>query len=103
MHFVIKSETDVNKQTPDFQDLRAVAGKAQQGMRLDQALAELLQLSRRRSRRAIDEGGVYLNRKRCRTAGRSLKSGDALRIVLLDNEQLVPFTADQLIWQQPPL
>jgi len=103
MHFVIKSETDVNKQTPSFQDLRTIAGKSQHGMRLDQALAELLQLSRRRSRRAIDEGGVYLNRKRCRTAGRALKSGDALRIVLLDGEQLIPFTSDQLIWQQPPL
>jgi len=86
-----------------YQDLRAVAGKTQQGMRLDQALAELLPLSRRRSRRAIDEGGVYLNRKRCRTAGRILKSGDALRIILLDGEKLTPFTADQLIWQQAPL
>lgn len=72
-------------------------------MRLDQALAELMQLSRRRSRRAIDEGGVYLNRKRCRTAGRALKNGDNLRVVLLDGEQLTPFTAGQLIWQQPPL
>jgi len=86
-----------------FQDMRAVAGSVHRGMRLDQALAELLQLSRRRSRRAIDEGGVYLNRKRCRTAGRAVKSGDSLRVVLLDGEQLVPFTANQLIWQQPPL
>jgi len=93
----------VNKSSTDFQDLRAIVGKAQHGVRLDQALAELLQLSRRRSRRAIDEGGVYLNKKRCRTAGRTLKNGDRLRAVLLDAEQLVPFTADQLIWQQSPL
>ncbi len=86
-----------------FQDLRAVCGKHQHGMRLDQALADLLQLSRRRSRRAIDEGGVYLNRKRCRTAGRTLNSGDSLRVVLLDGEKLTPFHADQLIWQQAPL
>jgi len=86
-----------------YQNLRAVAGKAQQGMRLDQALAELLPLSRRRSRRAIDEGGVYLNRKRCRTAGRPLKNGDSVRVVLLDGEKLTPFHADQIIWQQPPL
>jgi len=89
--------------TSQFQDLQALAGKAQHGMRLDQALADLLQLSRRRSRRAIDEGGVYLNRKRCRTAGRTLKTGDRLRIILLDGEKLVPFSPDQLIWQQPPL
>ncbi len=86
-----------------FQDLRANCSRAQQGMRLDQALADLLHISRRRSRRAIDEGGVYLNRKRCRTAGRILKSGDALRVVLLDGEKLTPFSADQLIWQHPPL
>jgi len=86
-----------------FQDLHATATRAQHGMRLDQGVAELLGLSRRRSRRAIDEGGVYLNRKRCRTAGRKLGNGDALRAVLLDTEKLVPFTADQLVWQQPPL
>jgi len=89
--------------TPNFQDLRAHAGKAQQGMRLDQGLADLFQLSRRRSRRAIDEGGVYLNRKRCRTAGRLLRSGDMLRVVLLHQETLIPFSPEQLIWQQSPL
>lgn len=103
MHFTPASKPDMKRQPLNYQDLRTMAGKSQHGMRLDQALAELLQLSRRRSRRAIDEGGVYLNRKRCRTAGRTLKSGDALRVILLDGEQLVPFTADQLIWQQPPL
>ncbi|MDQ6982069.1 MAG: RluA family pseudouridine synthase [Mariprofundus sp.] len=93
----------MSRPTPNFQDLRAITGKAQDGMRLDQALADLLQLSRRRSRRAIDEGGVYLNRKRCRTAGRTLTNGDTLRVVLLDGEQFVLFSSDQLIWQQPPL
>jgi len=87
----------------EFHDLRAICGRAQQGMRLDQALADVLQLSRRRSRRAIDEGGVYLNRKRCRTAGRTVNSGDNLRVVMLEGEKLTPFSADQLIWQQAPL
>jgi len=87
----------------EFHDLCAICGRTQQGMRLDQALADVLQLSRRRSRRAIDEGGVYLNRKRCRTAGRTVNNGDALRVVMLDGEKLTPFTADQLIWQQAPL
>ena len=92
-----------NTASAGFQDLRASAGPDHHGMRLDQGVAELLGLSRRRSRRAIDEGGVYLNRKRCRTAGRKLGSGDSLRVVLLDGETVVPFTDDQLIWQQPPL
>lgn len=93
----------MNQSASAFQDLRIKAGKAQHGMRLDQAVAELLSLSRRRVRRAIDEGGVYLNRKRCRTAGRALKNGDKLRVVLLDGETLKSFQPEQLIWQQPPL
>ncbi len=72
-------------------------------MRLDIAIAECFALSRRRTRRAIDEGGVYLNGKRCRTAGRKVTRGDRLRVVLLDHEQLTPFQPEQLIWQAPPL
>jgi len=87
----------------DFQDLRDVAGQAQHGQRLDQGLAQLFDLSRRRLRRAIDEGGVYLNQKRCRTAGRKLSSGDKLRIVMLEKEKLNPFEPKQLVWQRPPL
>jgi len=87
----------------DFQDLRNIAGQAQHGQRLDQGLAQLFDLSRRRLRRAIDEGGVYINQKRCRTAGRKLSNGDKLRIVLLEKEKLNPFDAKQLVWQRPPL
>lgn len=68
--------------------------------RLDKSLAELSSLSRRRIRQAIDDGGVYVNQKRCRKAGRLLQGGEKLRIVMLDNETLVPFDGDsQLIWQ----
>ncbi|MFQ5519296.1 MAG: pseudouridine synthase [Mariprofundus sp.] len=93
----------ISNSLTDYQDLRAIAGQDQHKLRLDQALPMLFDISRRRSRRAIDEGGVYLNQKRCRTAGRSIKSGDKLRIVMLEKEQLIPFEAAQLIWQQPPL
>lgn len=86
-----------------FQDLRASVLPELANQRLDQNLAQMFKLSRRRSRRAIDEGGVYLNGKRCRTAGRKLKSGDKLRIVLLEGETLVPFDPQQLIWQQDSL
>ncbi|ATX79890.1 23S rRNA pseudouridine1911/1915/1917 synthase [Mariprofundus aestuarium] len=87
----------------DYKDLRSTITGESHGMRLDLALASCFSLSRRRLRKAIDEGGVYLNRKRCRTAGRILKTGDTLRLVLLENERLTPFDPSQLIWQQPPL
>lgn len=87
----------------NFQDLHGTVGIEQVGLRLDQGVAACFNLSRRRSRKAIDEGGVYLNRKRCRTAGRVLKKGDKIRLVLMDNERLTPFSPDQLIWQNSTL
>ena len=86
-----------------FHDLSASVASDQAGQRLDQGLALIFSVSRRRSRRAIDEGGVYLNGSRCRTAGRQLKAGDRLRLVMLEAEKMLPFSAGQLIWQQPPL
>lgn len=87
----------------NFRDLQAAVPVECAGQRLDQGVATIFSLSRRRCRRAIDEGGVYLNGSRCRTAGRKLKAGDKIRLVLLENEKSVPFTAGQLIWQRPPL
>jgi len=86
-----------------FQDLKATVDAACAGQRLDQGLSQLWPVSRRRARRAIDEGGVYVNGKRCRTAGRSLKLNEKLRLILLDNETLTPFQERQLIWQAPSL
>lgn len=86
-----------------FHDLSARVGPAAQGLRLDQALAQVFPFSRRRLRTAIAEGGVYLNGKRCRTAGRSVRSGDRLRIVLLEQETLVPLSAEQLLWRDDSL
>jgi len=86
-----------------FQDLNAVVSAGQAGQRLDQGLALIFPVSRRRSRRAIDEGGVYLNGSRCRTAGRQLKTGDRLRLVMLAGEKIVPFEPAQLVWSRPPL
>lgn len=86
-----------------FRDLQATVSAGEAGQRLDQALAGAFSLSRRRCRRAIDEGGVYLNGSRCRTAGRTVKPGDRLRLVLLENEKPVAFQAEQLIWQKDSL
>ena len=86
-----------------FRDIKLSAESADAGMRLDNALARHLPLSKRRIRRAIDEGGVYVNRRRCRKAGLSLKGSEALRLVMLEQEKLNPFEPEQLIWQQDHL
>ncbi|HKI61471.1 MAG TPA: RluA family pseudouridine synthase [Mariprofundaceae bacterium] len=89
--------------TSSFQDLRAIVDAGMAGQRLDQGLSLIWPVSRRRARRAIDEGGVYVNGKRCRTAGRTLKKNEKLRLVMLENEILIPFQGRQIIWQSPPL
>lgn len=81
-----------------IEDIRLNIPDAQAGQRLDSALAAISVLSRRRLQRAIDEGGVYLNKKRCRKAGRLVQGGEKVRIVLLDDETLVPFTLEQVLW-----
>ncbi len=73
------------------------------GQRLDVVLAQGVSMSRRRIRRVIEDGGVYLNRHRCRTAGRTVRTGDRLRIVCLDGETLVPFRPEQILWSQDSL
>jgi len=82
-----------------FEDIKLNIPADQAGQRLDTALAAVSVLSRRRLQRAIDEGGVYINKKRCRKAGRILMGGESARIVLLDGEELVPFSPEQIIWQ----
>jgi len=86
----------------DFQELNLKVPKLAEANRLDQFLAEQVPLSRQRILRAINEGGVYLNRRRCHKAGQLLQGGEDLRIVTLENEKLHPFTPDQLVWQEAP-
>lgn len=88
---------------PEFTDLAMTVPRALAGQRLDQALAEGLSLSRRRIRRAIEDGGVYVNRQRCRTAGRAVRADDRLRLVCLDGEALVPFVPEQIVWREGAL
>ncbi len=82
-----------------FEDIKLHIPSEQGGQRLDSALAAIAPYSRRRLQRAIDEGGVYLNKKRCRKAGRIIQGGEKVRIVVLDDEKLVPFSAEQIVWQ----
>lgn len=85
-----------------FQDHSLTVPDQMESPRLDQFMAENLPLSKQRIHRAIDEGGVYVNRKRCRNIGQTLRSGETVRIVILDDEKLFPFSKEQLVWQQPP-
>lgn len=83
-----------------FEDIKLTIPLEEGGQRLDSALAAISVFSRRRLQKAIDEGGVYLNKKRCRKAGRIIQGGEKVRIVMLDDEKLVPFSEEQVVWQE---
>ena len=83
-----------------FEDIKLQIPNEEGGQRLDTALAACSSFSRRRIQRAIDEGGVYVNKKRCRKAGRIVQGGEKVRIVTLDNEVLTPFSEDQIVWRE---
>ena len=83
-----------------FEDISLHIPQEQAGQRLDSALAAISPFSRRRLQRAIDEGGVYVQKKRCRKAGRVMRGGEKVRIVMLDGEELVPFDETQIIWRE---
>ena len=83
-----------------FEDITLNIPAEHGGQRLDSALAAISPFSRRRMQRAIDEGGVYVNKKRIRKAGRIVQGGEKVRIVLLDDEVLTPFEPEQIVWQE---
>lgn len=87
----------------DFHDHKLSIPAADAGKRLDDGLAGHLPLSKRRIRTAIDDGGVYVNKRRCRKAGLTLKGGERIRLVMLDNETLIPFSGNQVIWRDGDL
>jgi 23S rRNA pseudouridine1911/1915/1917 synthase len=89
--------------TTDFQDMSLTLGKGDAGKRLDNALGEHLPLSKRRIRTAIDDGGVYVNKRRCRKAGLILAGGEHIRLLILDHEILLPFSENQLLWRDHDL
>ncbi|MDX8391789.1 MAG: S4 domain-containing protein, partial [Mariprofundaceae bacterium] len=84
----------------DFHDINITLPHEQQGERLDMALAACMPLSRRRIRAAIDDGGVYVNKRRCRKAGLKTKGGERVRLVIVENENLIAFSAEQVLWQK---
>ena len=86
-----------------FSDNSFTTAAKDAGRRLDQVLTDKAGLSRRRIRRAIDDGGVYVNRRRCRKAGLICKAGAKLRLVILEDEYLMPLSEEQVLWQQDDL
>ncbi|MDQ6986237.1 MAG: RluA family pseudouridine synthase, partial [Mariprofundaceae bacterium] len=87
----------------DFHDITVTLHAEDKGKRLDIALSACTPLSRRRIRTAIDDGGVYVNKRRCRKAGLQIKGDERIRIVILENETLIPFCAEQILWRQNDL
>jgi 23S rRNA pseudouridine1911/1915/1917 synthase len=85
-----------------FQDHSLTVPVQLEESRLDQFMIGNLPVSKQRIRRAIHEGGVYINRKRCRNIGQIVHSGETVRIVILDDEYLRPFSEAQLLWSSPP-
>jgi 23S rRNA pseudouridine1911/1915/1917 synthase len=89
-------------------------GSAENGMRVDQALPALFpELSRKRIKRIIDEGGAYRNKKRVARAGDLVKIGDILEIFwvqdnlregrpVLARSALVAENSDYLVLSKPP-
>ncbi len=68
--------------------LRVSAADA--GVRLDRFLAARGGISRGLARRALDAGGVFLDGKRCKVAGRSVREGQAVVVNLEEGGRPVP-------------
>lgn len=74
-------------------------------LRLDLALvAAFPHLSRRRIRRALDDGSIYLNRRRARVASRLAFGGDRVEIFLTSPRRVAPqLQLDDIIYEDSHL
>ncbi|RMG91442.1 MAG: RluA family pseudouridine synthase [Zetaproteobacteria bacterium] len=86
-----------------FRDQKATVSNACDGLRLDQAISRTFGISRRKARVIIQLGGAYLNKKRCRLAGKLVHRGQHLRIAYLNDEQTKSLHKEQIVWQQGDL
>lgn len=85
-----------------YQDYKLTFPDQSEASRLDKFLIENLPMAKARIHQAIDEGGVYVNKKRCKDGTRQLCGNETVRIITLDDEILIPFSADQIVWQHAP-
>ncbi len=86
-----------------FTDQMATVPDACDGLRLDQVISRMFGISRRKARYIIQLGGAYLNKKRCRLAGRVVRRGQRIRIAHLEGERTRPLQKEQIIWKQEDL
>lgn len=66
--------------------LNFIVSQESKGLRLDQAIAANSELSRGMSRKIIDVGGCYRNRKRTRRSSAEVQPGDKIAIYWRDEE-----------------
>lgn len=78
----------------------AVVGPAQAGLRIDQAMAQLIDgLSRTRAKALLAAGSVSLDKKRVKVAGRIVQAGQ--RLVVFDSDELVSQAAGNVLLPLP--
>ncbi len=68
-------------------------------LRLDQLIAQRTGLSRRAAREALKLGGVQVDRKRVRVAGRLLKPGTEVRVAFDADQPPVPVMAIPVVYE----
>ena len=74
---------------------------ADSGLRLDQLVAKHTGLSRRAAREALKLGGVQVERKRVRVAGKILQAGIEIRVAFDPDLPAVPTTQVPVVFEDP--
>lgn len=70
-------------------------------LRLDQLIAKRTDLSRRAAREALKLGGVQVDRKRVKVAGKLVKTGIEIRVAFDPDLPPVPTTAIPIVFEDP--
>jgi 23S rRNA pseudouridine1911/1915/1917 synthase len=73
--------------------LSLVASPSDEGERLDRFIAARGGISRGLARRALDAGGVFLDGRRCKVAGRLVRAGQAIVVNLEEGGRAAPEVA----------
>ena len=81
--------------------LRAL--EADRGQRLDRFIAERGGISRGLARRAIDRGGVFVDRHRCKIASRVVRAGQSIEVSLEEVPDAAPLPAARLLYRDADL
>ena len=84
-----------------------VALPGDEGERLDRFIAARGAISRGAARRAIDEGGVFLDGRRCKVAGKPIRAGYTVHVNLEEGgrvpDAVEPLGPERLLFSDPHL